>query len=105
MHLLAPYDRGCVLLECRQAGAIPQLVRMLSSGDESSITAAAVWAILQLAGDSPDNKKVLLPSSTNIAEALVGPCAQSMALGCLRGCMHLSGIRQRHTSGHLCFHS
>lgn len=60
----ARHDRGCDVLECRQAGAISQLVRMLSSGDESSLTAAAVWAILQLAGDSPENKKVGLPPCT-----------------------------------------
>ena len=43
---------------CRDAGALPRLVRMLSSGDESGLTAAAVWALLQLAGDCTDNKKV-----------------------------------------------
>ena len=46
------------MLICREAGALPRLVHMLSSGDESSLTAAAVWALLQLAGDSPENKKV-----------------------------------------------
>lgn len=72
-------------MECRQAGAIQQLVRMLSSGDESSLTAAAVWAILQLAGDCPENKKVRLP-----------PCTPHKKLG---KCRHPFGNRQLHTSG------
>jgi hypothetical protein len=37
-------------------------VRLLSSGDESALTAAAVWSLLQMATDSPADQKVLLHS-------------------------------------------
>lgn len=50
-------EQHCV---CRQAGAIAHLVQMLSSGDESGVTAAAVWALLQIATDSPADQKVAL---------------------------------------------
>ena len=43
---------------CRKLGALPQLVHILASGEESGLVAAALWALLQLAADDPANQRV-----------------------------------------------
>ena len=43
---------------CRKLGALPQLVHILASGEESGLAAAALWALLQLAADDPANQRV-----------------------------------------------